>query len=80
MTIRRLGGLAAVVLAVVLTTGSACQRQDPCRYLGPPTTADVAAANAGREVEVEVDSAGRVVEDGVTECVVSDGRWVASQD
>lgn len=73
-------GVLATVAAAFLTTAGACQRPDPCRFLGPPTAADVAVANAGREVEVEVDSNGRIVTDGAIECVVSGGRWVASQE
>lgn len=71
---RKLAALLGLLVALGLTTASACQRPDPCAGLGAPTAQDLASAAAGREVEVEVA--------GDVECVVDprSSRWVVSTD
>lgn len=57
-----------VALAVVGVV-SGCAMPDPCAALAPPTAAELAAVQAGSEVEREVSN-------GNVDCELSEGRWV----
>ena len=67
---RTTGAIAALVLSATVVV-SGCSNGNPCAELGDPSPAEIAAANAGAEVEIEVDGTW-----GETECVVQRGRWV----